>query len=112
MHCDSRCEYRANDQRRRPVSHAYVTALETRVAWHESLLKKLKSANSTEREALLTRVNVDDHFGLQDSSVLTNDDFEVRTGTPSSPLPADSLNRGSSGESYRVDASLAFRNIG
>ncbi|KAH7109091.1 fungal-specific transcription factor domain-containing protein [Dendryphion nanum] len=56
------CEFRTNDGRRRPVSHKYLSALETRLAWFESLTQELKKASNDERDELLAGVSLDDHL--------------------------------------------------
>ena len=72
-----------------------MTALESRVAWYESLLKKLKSAGAEQRDALIRDIALDDHLG----TVLSEDSEHppASVSEPASPLPTGSLNRGTSG---------------
>jgi hypothetical protein len=67
------CEYRANDARRRPVSHKYLSALEARLAYFESFIQKLKNASQEQRDILLTEIILDDHFVAKSSSNLEPD---------------------------------------
>lgn len=95
------CEFRAHDNRRRPVAHAYVTALETRVAWYESLVRKLKDADSSGRDAILEGVTLDDHLasGELSKEATSTQDQPSREDqeSKSSPVAVGSLTQGTSG---------------
>ncbi|EXJ86750.1 hypothetical protein A1O3_03704 [Capronia epimyces CBS 606.96] len=56
------CEYPRVDARKKPVSHKYLSALETRVAWFESFVRRLQSASAEERDILLQEISLDDHL--------------------------------------------------
>ncbi|KZL64436.1 transcription factor [Colletotrichum tofieldiae] len=53
------CEYRPVDRKRVPVSHEYVASLESRLAWFESLVRKLRAATAEEREEMLNSAVLD-----------------------------------------------------
>ncbi|OAL45864.1 PLP-dependent transferase [Pyrenochaeta sp. DS3sAY3a] len=56
------CEFRANDGRKRPISHTYLSALESRLAYFESLTQSLKKASNEERDEILAGVSLEDHL--------------------------------------------------
>ncbi|KAK7417452.1 hypothetical protein QQX98_004572 [Neonectria punicea] len=62
------CEYPDQDRKRRPVSLEYVTALETRVAWLESLLLSVKTATLGERDSMLHAVSFGNDFPSLDDN--------------------------------------------
>ncbi|KAF6803265.1 transcription factor [Colletotrichum musicola] len=47
------CEYREVDRKRVPVSHEYVASLESRLAWLESFVKKLRASTPQQRDEML-----------------------------------------------------------
>ncbi|KZL84084.1 transcription factor, partial [Colletotrichum incanum] len=57
----AKCEFRESDFKRPPVSREYVATLESRIASLESLLSKLKSADSDERNRILDDLEDQDH---------------------------------------------------
>lgn len=56
------CEYHDANSKRRPVSRDYVSSLESRVAWLEALLTKVKKASPAERDSILDEVDFQDHL--------------------------------------------------
>jgi hypothetical protein len=83
------------------VSHAYLSALEGRLAWHESFVKALKSASPKERDRLLGGVDLDDHLGLPAPDDAGKDAGKDLPSTPSS-YTTGSLHSGPSGDSLSL----------
>ncbi|CAG9998292.1 unnamed protein product [Clonostachys byssicola] len=65
------CEYRQRDEKRRPVSHEYVSSLESRIAWLESLIMRIKEADFQDRETILEAVSFDHHPRQEQEHPLT-----------------------------------------
>lgn len=57
-----RCEFRADDWKRAPISQEYVTALEGRIAALESLLSDIKSTSGHERDTIVECIDFVDHL--------------------------------------------------
>jgi hypothetical protein len=72
-----KCEFRAEDWKRAPISHEYVAALEGRIAALESLLSSIKHSTGQERESIVDGIDFLDHLPRTASKLRMASDIEM-----------------------------------